>query len=367
MNRTFPVFTFLLITLFAPSDTSKSQLELPLPDGRYPIGTRSDVLKDSRRNRDLLVTTWYPAAQGVEGKEELAPYVDKKTAAAIAADWEVEPDFARRVKAHAWLMAPVAAGQFPAVLLEHGSNLVPATYTVLAESLASNGFIVVATNHPPDSLIAAYPDGHELRFTPYWPEDADRHSQGVAIGKFADDLLVADVRFVLDQLQSMNRHDDFWRGHFDLSKVGIIGHSMGGTTAALATLEESRIIAGVNLDGSSYPGMNNDVRPIELHKPFLFLATPEHASDPASKVHEYIGSASNSYYVVVPESDHLSFTDKRLIQSRFSLNSQSPRPSFENALLRAELTRSLVEEFLGKYLKVAPAPHLDAPAQVEKR
>jgi dienelactone hydrolase len=57
-------------------------------------------------------------------------------------------------------------------------------------------------------------------------------------GKFADEVLVADVRFVLDQLQEMNSQDRFWHGHLDLSKIGIVGHSMGGTTAALATQKE---------------------------------------------------------------------------------------------------------------------------------
>ena len=78
-----------------------------------------------------------------------------------------------------------------------------------------------------------FPDGHELKFTPYWPADADQRTQGVAIGKFADEVLVADARFVLDRLQEMNSRDHFWHGHLDLSKVGIVGHSMGGTTAAL--------------------------------------------------------------------------------------------------------------------------------------
>ena len=74
--------------------------------------------------------------------------------------------------------------------------VVPAIYTILAEGLASHGFIVAATNHPPDSLIAVFPDGHELKSQPYWPVDADRRTQGIAIGKFADDVLVPDVSFL---------------------------------------------------------------------------------------------------------------------------------------------------------------------------
>jgi len=361
-----PIFVLHLWTFIAQaSDTTQARFDLPQADGCYPVGTRTDVLRELHRNRDLLVTTWYPA---VQGKEDLAPYMDKKTADAIAEDWELQPDFERRVRTHARLLAPVAeGGPFPVVLLEHGSNVVPAIYIILAEGLASRGFIVVATNHPPDSLIAAFPDGSELRFTPYWPAKADRRTQGVAIGKFVEDVLLADVRFVLDQLQEMNLRNDFWRGRLELSKVGIVGHSMGGATAGLATQEEPRIVAGVNLDGSTFPGMNADVRPIALHKPFLFLATPEHAADPAVQVREYVGSASNSYYVVVHGADHMSFTDKRVIVSRFSRKSQSDNIAFERALLRIELTRSLVEEFLGKYLKGAGAPDLDVTVRVNKK
>src|SRR5437667_4717931 len=99
------------------------------------------------------------------------------------------------IRTHSSSQAPVAEGTpFPVVLLEHGAGAVPAIYTVLAEGLASSGFIVIATNHPPDSLISVFPDGHELKFTPYWPAEADRRTQGVAIGKFADEVLVAAVR-----------------------------------------------------------------------------------------------------------------------------------------------------------------------------
>ncbi len=41
--------------------------------------------------------------------------------------------------------------------------------------------------------------------------------------------------------------------------------------------------------------------------------------------------------------------------------------SFERALLRIEVTRSLVEEFLGKYLKATSAPDLDLIVRVDKK
>lgn len=359
------VFAVVLLTL-PPQSFAAGQagLDLPPPNGCHPVGTRTIVLRDSHRNRELLVTIWYPAA---EATSTTAPYMDQKTADALAEEWKLQPGFQHLVRTHASPAGAIAAdGPFPVVLLEHGSSVVPAIYTVLAEGLASSGFVVVATNHPPDSLISVFPDGHVSKFTPYWPAEADRRSQGVAIGKFAEEVLVADVRFVLDQLQQMNSQDHFWRGHLNLSKIGIVGHSMGGTTAALATQEEPRILAGVNLDGSTYPGMNADVRPIPVHKPFLFLATKEHAAG-ETRAREYIGSESNTYYVVVTGADHMSFTDAGLISSRFMRDQNPDDAAFERALPTSTLTRSLVEEFFAKYLQAGVAPDLDLIVRVEKK
>jgi predicted dienelactone hydrolase len=363
MNKSGFLAVTILAVLSHSSNADRDRFDLPRPNGCYGIGMRTDVLRDARRNRDLLVTTWYPAS---DGPIEPAPYMDKRTADSLAEEWKLQPDFQRLVRTHAGFQAPILAGHFPVVLLEHGSAVVPAIYTVLAQGLASSGFIVVATNHPPDSLIAVFPDGHELKFTPYWPAEADRRAQGMAIGKFADEVLVTDVRFVLDQLQEINVRDHFWKGHMDLSKVGIMGHSMGGTTAALATQEDARILAGVNLDGSTYPGMNSDIRPVPVHKPFLFLATEEHAAGEA-RAREYVGSESNTYYVVVQGADHMSFSDGELISNRFTRDVKRDDAALENALLRIELIRSLTEEFLSKYLKNESAPHLDVTVQVNKQ
>ncbi|HEV2113573.1 MAG TPA: hypothetical protein VGR50_05455 [Terriglobales bacterium] len=210
------VLLVLLAFIGSASGAGEPKSLLPQPNGCYPVGTKTVVLRDAHRNRDLLVTLWYPAAGPTEA---LAPYMDKKTAQAIAQDWELQPGFERDIRTNSSLGPAPAKGSFSVVLLEHGSGMVPAVYSILAEGLASNGFFVVATNHPPDSLISVLPDGRESRFAPYWPEKASRHDQGVAIGKFAEDVLLADVRFVLDQLQEMNTRDDLWRGHFDLAKI----------------------------------------------------------------------------------------------------------------------------------------------------
>ena len=356
---------FLLTTLSRADDAARSGFDLPQPNGCYATGTKTFVLTDPQRSRELLVTAWYPAAKG---SSPVAPYMDAKTADALADEWKLQPGFQRLVRSHTGLLTPMAkGGPFPVVLLEHGAGVVPAIYTVLAEGLASTGFIVIATNHPAASLIAVFPNGHDIRFSPYWPSEADRRTQGVAIGKFVEEVLVRDVQFVLDRLKEMEVHDKFWRDQLDLSRIGIVGHSLGGATAAVATQEEPRILAGVCLDGPTFPGMNGDARPVPVHKPFLFLAAEDHAAYMAKNAREYVGSESNDYYVVVTGANHMSFTDHGLVTSRFQRDKKPDDHAFELAMLTSSLTRSLTEEFFAKYLKGAVAPDLDLIVQLDKK
>ena len=111
-------------------------------------------------------------------------YGQKDQADAVTDEWKPQSGFERQVHAHSRASgAPIVqGGSFPVVFLEHGTGVVPSIYTVLAEGLASMGFVVAAINHTPDSLISVFPDGHEVKFKPYWPNDADRRTQGAGNG-----------------------------------------------------------------------------------------------------------------------------------------------------------------------------------------
>jgi hypothetical protein len=89
----FPIFVLVPLTLSSQgSNAGRAGFDLPQPNGCHPVGTRTVVLRDPHRSRDLLVTMWYPA---VEGTSALAPYMDKKTADALAEEWKLQPDFQR--------------------------------------------------------------------------------------------------------------------------------------------------------------------------------------------------------------------------------------------------------------------------------
>ena len=134
---TFSIFVLALLTLPSQaSNAGQAGFDLPQPNGCHPVGSRTIVLRDPRRSRDLLVTMWYPA---VEGTSAFAPYMDKKTANALAEEWKLQPDFQRLVRTHAdsrhpsLIRAPLSQLSF----WNTAQVFVPAIYTVLAEGLAS--------------------------------------------------------------------------------------------------------------------------------------------------------------------------------------------------------------------------------------
>src|SRR5262249_39375239 len=82
---------------------------------------------------------------------------------------------------------------------------------------------------------------------------------------------VADTRFVLDRLGrplpgGLDRA-------LDLSRVGMFGHSMGGTAAALAMDADPRIRAGIDMD-RNLPEFDRSLMPLAEHGlagPFVLM------------------------------------------------------------------------------------------------
>ena len=154
---------------------------------------------------------------------------------------EVPAGTLRNVRTHARLSAPLAKGRHPVVILATGGIEPRSIYTLYAEELAARGFVVATVDHTDEARAVVFPDGRiagpaEIPTT--IEETVDWVPRALAVR-------VADTRFLLDQLEHL-------RG-LDLRRVGMVGHSLGGSTAAEVMLADPRIDAGVNLDGLITP------------------------------------------------------------------------------------------------------------------
>ena len=109
----------------------------------------------------------------------------------------------------------------PIVILSHGFGSEPRAFSYLSEHLASYGIAAVSVEH-----IGSDSD-YELEIL----EGAKKRA--ISPQEFIERPL--DVQYVLNELERLNKSNNQFQGTFDLDKVGIIGHSLGGyTTLALA-------------------------------------------------------------------------------------------------------------------------------------
>ena len=244
-----------MLAVAAALGTLLPVFELPKLTGPCPIGTVSWHLLDGAREetqsdqtggpRELMIQIWYPADQAGPGQ----PYRTR-------AETEFKKAHLALVRTHAATGTALSGGQarYPVVIFSPAWTGRRNQNTVQAEELASHGFVVVGIDHPFGSDLTIFPDGRMVRTKlPDIPDftSAEAFKESIRTAESQLGIRAADVRFVLDELERLDRSDPhgLLTGRLDTSRVGIFGHSFGGAVAAEVCLLDSRIKAGVNLDG----------------------------------------------------------------------------------------------------------------------
>ena len=238
--------------------------ELPAPSGPETIGTTTVELVDEARPeaygafpgapRRLTAQVWYPARP--DSEQAPAPWSE---------DWDVvAPAMAERLGFPSWFLnhtrhtsangvasLPPADGPFPVVVYSHGWTGFRAIGINQVETLASNGYIVIAVDHTYGAVATRLSDGEVVRFDPAAlpeegtvPEEERDEAGSVLLETFAADLVA-----VLDALERGGA------GPFgpiaataDLARIGLFGHSAGGGAAVKVCLEDPRCGAVLGMD-----------------------------------------------------------------------------------------------------------------------
>jgi dienelactone hydrolase len=229
------------------------------------------------RTRELMISLTYPARHA--GRYPTAPYMEQGA-------WEAlrQSDFSLGTA----LMPPTAAhedapvdrhpGGLPVVLYSPPSGGDRTFNTVLVQELASRGYLVATVDHTYSDDGVEFPGGRVARRVLPPHQTAAQTTAEVAERS-------KDMRFVLDELTAIQRGADPDAGHralpdglrgaLDLREVGMLGMSEGGATAAATMLDDPRIRAGIDLDGTLY----GPVVTAGLERPFLLLSRADHNRD----------------------------------------------------------------------------------------
>lgn len=386
----------------------------PSVSGPHAVGTVEFEVTDTLRSaqyapeptahRRLYVRAWYPAqASGPDAQPR--PYFTEAEVTVLPGmllPAVQQPADALRgcatLASNSYQEAEPRPGSFPVIGYNHGYTSYPAQQTALFEHLAANGYVVFSVGHPYESGGLVYPNGDTLLLSPTIIDDLMRYAANAAsmtvhyppsvaealeaVPEYLRELRKtslgqlgpvwqADVRFVLDRLESMDvpAAATGVAAAIDHGNRGYMGMSYGGYIAAMLAQDDHRAKAAINLDGGYWTGelIDADVRTPFLmlnSDPTVVMATmPEefnvyrgtygaHAPTAGDLAYERLAAAGlrdDVHRIMIPGVQHLAVSDFPEI-----LGAPGTAPLLGEPAMTAQLTaiqNDLVLGFLDRYMK----------------
>jgi predicted dienelactone hydrolase len=352
---------------------------LPTPPGPYAVGsvlydwtdtTRAETYSsDPNAKRELMVQIWYPAQPAANAKT--IPFLDNADAAlpAFANILKVPAftlDHLRLVRTHTYGDAPIRndGAPYPVVIYSHGYTGYRTASFNQMEALASSGYVAIAIDHPYAAAFTVFSNGRVVVNDPAMLPPAGRNQPGDQEAREKlEATLVADQRFVMDQLQLLNagKLDSRFAGKLDLERIGLTGVSLGGGAMVWTCHLDVRCKAGLVQDGW-YEPLPETVVSEPLRQPFMFMQseTQMWKMDNLARLDMlYQGVSAPAFHLKLAGVLHQDFGDYPLLTP---LNGFLP----ERGALNGERTLHIVDAymltFFDKYLKDQPSPLLNGPS-----
>ncbi|KAI9860122.1 MAG: hypothetical protein M1824_003360 [Vezdaea acicularis] len=372
----------MLISLFS-SAVNADQVLLPNPNGTYQVGVGTMELTDESRTqpfapsvqvRSIMISLFYP----IKSDEPTTPVSYMPPETALYED--------NSEQALTGLMSPNGtfeklalqlAGKppqtqytpdFPIVLFSPAEATTRLFYSLIAQTIASSGYIVVTIDAPYDVDIVEFPDGSVILLNTTVAATAALSDINIAVTARAQ-----DASFVLDQLRNTSVVSQLIPGcsqGLDVSKVAMFGHSLGGAATAAVMLNDSRIAGGIAIDGDLY----GPVVQKGLDRPFMLMAhtnrTHSNDSAPLDPDNSWFNFWNNlrgwKLDIMLANSNHYTFSDFPIVLETLGivLNATVAANLLITDLNGAralQIVTTYIAAFLDMVLKCKSSPLLQGP------
>ncbi len=329
---------YCIVALLLPSVVPV--FELPEPSGPHAVGSfsrhlidenRIEPLGDSDSYRELMIEIYYPAQASTDRKPEYTMFPYREWGGALSAFLSIPDIFFHHltyVKSFVLNDAVIIQEpeKLPVLFYSHGAGGSRFQNYALMQELASHGYMVVSIDHTYDAAQVLF--------------SGERKVNSVFIGLAHDEfdhdanirIRAEDAIFILDWLNIINEADpkNVLTNRLDIDRVGFVGHSYGGATAAQTLALDPRFKAGINFDGALF-GTSID---LGLDQPFMLVhAERSFNYDPSDRELEAAGMSreefnemmedtynkshlmfnegmrDEGYFVMFDFGDHMSFSD----------------------------------------------------------
>jgi dienelactone hydrolase len=324
-----------------------------------------------------MVVVWYPAKPKVSSSH--ASWIPERWASSEALFLfnqrrdSVKPltlDEARNViretTSNSFTDAPMASSKrsWPVLLFSPGAGVNTAFYSTFTENMASHGYVVFGIV-PTGWVATTFPDGHEV------PTSGRRSDDLGWITGTALPLWASDLRFMLNRVQHLNgAPSSIFFHRLDTTKVGAFGHSFGGAASISAGLQDQRIKAVLNLDGSPFGVLLKSTLPKplmvikhDISKKYAIVPPDEAGKAMQAQVEEELSSVylqgRPGYRVAVADAKHMTFSDMAVLDPwaeagrRFGIEGADDGPKTMAGVC------DYIQAFFDQFLLGIPSPLLD--------
>lgn len=236
-------------------------------------------------------------------------------------------------------------GRYPLIIFSPGTFGTKTSNTTLYNELASHGYIICSIDHPYHALFTTDTEGRTVfidgdYFKDFAAEDTNSNKQqSFEFYQKWMKVRTGDINFVIDSLlaAAKNQNTDTVCQRIDTTKLGVMGHSLGGAAALGIGRTRNDVDAVISLEA---PFMC-DIEGVE-NNTFIFNQTPYpvpvlnvYSDSSWSKLGDWPQYAENygllsdlnpnTYNVHIRGSRHLGLTDLSLLSPFFTrvLNGQS--------------------------------------------
>jgi hypothetical protein len=352
---------------------------LPTPTGKFSIGSQylhlitdedEIITPEANDTRELMIKVWYPAQLQNETTE---PYLNDGDRISFATKYGLPKatfTYLDAVKTHTYESPAIEDGIFPILIFSHGLYSKASGYYALIENIVSHGYIVLNINHTYESTGSLFPNGDLKLFHKEY--DKEHNNQDMAhmiwnamqafdkanspeeklnsikflirnyYGAEITKRWSCDISLVIDELENWNANS-FLAQHLDTSKIGVFGHSQGGSAATQALIDDHRINAAMNVDGTQW----GTIIDTSLTKPFALLSSDFSPTHPDFNKYLFSDrSRSDFYNIKVLESRHASFMDIPLMLNLPLINESGSI----DPLTGYKITNNFIRAFFDKYL-----------------
>lgn len=372
-------FLFLLLGLGFLLSNILPVFELPTLTGTHKVGSQNiyftsdeaeTITDEATDKRELMIKVWYPANIDKEAKEVYLDAAERKGFAAKYGLPQNTFNYLDKIETNTFVKPVIAKGKFPVLIFSHGYYSNATGYYALIEEIVSHGYIVLNINHTYESVGTLFPSGEIKLYdseydrthnneamaemlwnaTEAFKKATSEEEKNEAIRKtlkshFAADITyrwAEDINRVVNQISEWEK-TTFLSSHIDTSKIGVFGHSQGGSAAGQVVLNNPKIGAAINIDGIQWGDMVDTF----YSKPFLWLSSDWPEEHPIFNESAYKnGSTADLYFAKIKGSGHSNFMDIPLMVNLPIINEAGDIEPKE----AIDITTKVVVDFFDKYL-----------------